>query len=136
MPLYDFDCPQGHRFERFVPLANFSEEQKCSCGEVAQRRISAPMFSVENVGYDCPITGKWIGSKAEHRENLAQHGCRVLETGEKEAVVARRKAEDEAFDKAVEATVEKEIEAMPSDKREKLYSELTRQGLDAQVVRT
>lgn len=136
MPLYDFACPQGHRFERFVPLVNFSEEQKCSCGEVANRLISAPMFSVENVGYDCPITGKWIGSKAEHRENLAQHGCRVLETGEKEAVVARRKAEDDAFDKAVEATVEKEIEAMPSDKRERLYSELTRQGLDAQVVRT
>lgn len=136
MPLYDFRCTSGHKFERVVPLANFSDPQNCTCGAPANRLISAPMFSVENVGYDCPITGKWIASKKEHRENLAQHGCRVLETGEKEAQIARRQADDLALDKAVEATVEKEIEAMPSAKRETLYNELTRQGLDATVVRT
>lgn len=135
MPLYDILCQSGHKSEQFIPLEKFKEAIICSCGAPANRLISAPMFSVEDVGYTCPITDKWIGSKAEHKENLAQHGCRVFETGEKEAAIARRKAEDDAFDKAVETTVEKAVEAMPSDKREKLYSELTRQGLDAQVTR-
>ena len=135
MPLYDFRCSEGHTFERHVPLANFSDPQNCSCGSPAQRLISRPMFSVESVGYNCPITGSWIGSKKDHQENLARHGCRVLETGETSASAARRQAADTALDAAVEATVEKEIETMSSDKRETLYNELTRQGVDAVVTR-
>ncbi|HEY6018995.1 MAG TPA: hypothetical protein VIY48_03615, partial [Candidatus Paceibacterota bacterium] len=74
-------------------MAKFEEEIKCACGSPARRVISAPLFSVDQTGYDCPITGKWISSKREHRENLAQHGCRVLEDGETQASIARRKAE-------------------------------------------
>lgn len=136
MPLYDFCCGEGHRFERFVPLEKFEEKQDCSCGAVAQRLISAPMFSVENVGYSCPVTGKWIGSNREHKNNLDQHGCRVLETGEKEQASAFRKAEEDRFEKALDETVEREVEAMPSEKKEQLYSELTRQGLDVAVTRS
>jgi hypothetical protein len=42
------------------------------------------MISVEAVGYNCPVTGKWVGSKKAHQENLREQGCRVLEPGEKE----------------------------------------------------
>ena len=73
--------------------------------------------------------------RREHRENLRQQGCRVLETGEKEAAAAFRKRADDEFDAKVEATVEKEIEAMPSEKREKLYAEMTRGGADVEILR-
>lgn len=135
MPLYDFKCEKDHIFERHVPLKDFAAQQFCDCGEVARRVISTPMISVDSVGYTCPVTGSWIGSKREHNENLKRHGCRVLETGEKEAAAEFRKKADEEFDRKVEATVEKEVEAMPSEKREKLYSELTRGGVDAVVER-
>jgi len=135
MPLYDFLCAEGHPFERMVPLANFSDTQHCACSAPATRVISAPMFTVDQTDYTCPITGNWIGSKAAHRENLAKHSCRVLEGGEKEAAAAFRQKQDEALDKAIETTVEKSIEAMPSAKKEQLHNELINGGLTAEVTR-
>lgn len=135
MPLYDFACSAGHKFERFVSLQNFSEPQNCSCGLPAQRVISAPMFSVDTTGYNCPITGDWIGSKHQHRENLAKHGCRVLETGETEAVKRRRAADDAKLDKVIEETVEREFEALPSAKKEQLHNELVNGKVDLSVDR-
>lgn len=131
MPLYDIVCDNGHKSERMIPLARFSDPIECSCGSPARRVISRPMFSVDQTDYTCPITGDYIGSKHAHQNNLAKHGCRVYETGETEGQIARRAAEELEFDRKIEATVEREIESMSSDKREKLYSELTRQGVDA-----
>lgn len=135
MPLYDFRCSEGHVFERMVPLAEFDVLQNCSCNAPAKRLISLPMISVENVGYNCPVTGDWIGSKREHSNNLAKHGCRVLETGEKEAAATYRQTQDANLDKRIEETVEKSIETLDSGKKEQLYNELIRQGLDAVVTR-
>lgn len=134
MPLYDFVCQCGERFDRMVKLADFEEPQFGACGLPARRVISAPRISVENVGYDCPITGKWIGSKREHEENLKQHNCRVLETGETEQVKKFREAEEARFDAAVEETIEKQWEVMPSEKKEKLANELLG-GADLAVER-
>lgn len=136
MPLYDFRCEANHTFERFVPLEKFSDPQSCACGAPATRLISAPMFSVDHTGYTCPITGDWIGSKYQHQENLAKHGCRVLETGEKEAAAAYRACEDAKLDKLLEDHVEREFEAMPSAKQEQLHNELVNGKLDLSVDRS
>lgn len=136
MPLYDFRCSEGHTFERMVKLVNFDDLQLCACHAPAQRLISRPMISVESVDYTCPVTGKWIGSKRAHEDNLARQGCRVLETGETEATTRRRAQEEAAFDAKIEATVEREVEAMPSDKRETLYNEMTRAGADVSYSRS
>jgi hypothetical protein len=131
MPLYDIRCSRSNQvFERHIKLANFEEPIFCACGATAHRCISTPMFSVDNTGYDCPVTGKWIGSKREHEENLRQTNCRVLETGEREANAKKREAEEAAFEKSVENTVERTIEAMPSEKREKLYNEMVHSDLE------
>ena len=134
MPLYDFQCQCGEHFERHVKLEDFEEQQFGACGLPATRVISAPRFSVENVGYDCPITGKWIGSKREHEENLKQHGCRVLETGETEQAKKFRQAEEAQFDAKIEETVEKQWDQLPSAKKEKLANELLG-GADLAVER-
>lgn len=87
-----------------------------------------------NYEYACPITGKPILSKREHIDNLRRHGCHVLESGEKEANERRRAETDAALETAIDQTVEKAIDQMPSDKRELLARELV-SGASAEVVR-
>lgn len=135
MPLYEYRCQEcQQRFERFVKLENYQAVQTCTCGAIGDRIISIPRFIVEDVGYDCPITGEWIGSKHAHENNLAKHGCRVLETGENDAAAKFRAKQEQEFDQKIEETVERTIEALPSEKREKLANELE-SGLDVDVVR-
>jgi putative FmdB family regulatory protein len=124
LPLYDFKCTEGHVFERAVKLADFEVVQECVCGAVTTRVISAPRFSVDNVGYDCPVTGEWIGSKRQHEENLKKHGCRVYEAGETDELKQTKAKEEAAFDKGIEDTVEREFEQMSSEKKENLANEL------------
>lgn len=136
MPLYDIQCSaSGKIFERFIGLDDFEEPILCSCQHPANRVISPVRFSVENVGYDCPITGEWIGSKRQHNENLAKHGCRVYETGETEQAKKAKAAADAEFEKRLDDTVEKEFEAMPSAKKEALAAELTH-GVDLGYTRS
>lgn len=134
MPLYDFRCVDGHKFERMVKLADFEVTQLCSCLMPATRVISAPMFNVEQVGYTCPVTGKYIGSKKAHEENLRQQDCRVFEPGEKELAQKRIAEQEAAFEKSVDQTVEKNFWSMPSDKREKIANELE-SGVDLAIER-
>lgn len=134
MPLYDCVCMNGHKFERMIKLADFEAPIKCGCGVLAKRVISTPMISVDQTGYDCPVTGKWIGSKREHEENLKKQGCRVLEAGETEQSTKRRAADDAALERAIDQTVEREIDTMPSPKKERLFNELE-SGLDIAVER-
>lgn len=44
--------------------------------------ICLPMVASDIKPYACPITGKMITSRSEHRENLAKHGMRVMEPDE------------------------------------------------------
>lgn len=134
MPLYDFLCAEGHKFERMVPLAEFETVQLCHCKAPADRVISAPMFHVENIGYSCPVTGAWINSRKAHADNLDRQNCRVLEPGETDAASRRRAADDAALDAKIERTVEVAIEAMPSEKKERLANELL-SGADASIER-
>lgn len=136
MPLYDIRCNRsGSKFERFIPLANFEEPIICACHSPATRLISTPLFSVDKTDYACPVSGKRIGSKREHQENLKQQDCRVLEPGESDQAAKRREADDRALDKAIENTVEREIESYSSAKREQLANELVNGKLDLNVER-
>lgn len=136
MPLYDIRCQaSGEVFERVIKLENFSEPIKCACGADASRLISRPMIAVDHTGYSCPVTGKWVGSKREHRENLARTGCRVLESGETAEASRRRAADDAAFDRKIEDTVEKTIEGFSSAKKEQLHNELVNGKADLSVAR-
>jgi putative FmdB family regulatory protein len=42
MPTYDWECPNGHVFEEWVPSANFKEIECPTCKAQAKRLISAP----------------------------------------------------------------------------------------------
>lgn len=138
MPVYDYHCPECGKIREIVhPIAELTIVRWCKEGHIPtpmQRLLSAPMVRGDYPGYSCPITGKWIEGRKAHEENLRKHGCRVIEAGEREALDRRRKAADDALDKAIEATVEEEIHKMPAEKRDKLAAELLG-GFTVDVVR-
>lgn len=134
MPLYDFRCEAGHKFDRLLKIAQRADPQQCACGAFATRLISRPRIHVEHVEYDCPITGKMITSKQAHEENLKVHGCRLYEPGETDAAERRIVDGWSSLDAAIDKAVEVEWEAMPSVKRERLTNEIEH-GIDLQYER-
>lgn len=135
MPTYEYRCQSTRRvFTRILRVADYQAPQLCSCGAASDKLISIPQIRVSKVDYTCPITGKYISTKHAHEDNLDRHGCRVLETGEKESNIQRKAREEAEFDKAIEDTVEREFEALPSEKKERLANELT-SGVDIAIER-
>lgn len=136
MPVYDYECkPCEMISERVLGIIELDHPQYCpTCGGQMKRLMSAPAIQMDYAGYHCPVTGNWIEGRAAHRANLKKHGCRILEAGEKELMMRRRQAEEREFDKKLEETVGREIEAMPTEKQQKLAKELEH-GASAAVVR-
>lgn len=56
--------------------------------------------------YTCPITGQSVGGRAQHRDNLKRHNCRILEKGDKEWA---RKKRAENFNESVDRTVREAV---------------------------
>ncbi len=47
MPLYEYECAKGHRFEKFNPMSQSGEDSVCpKCRGVARRLMSVASFSV------------------------------------------------------------------------------------------
>lgn len=135
MPLYGYRCSVcGRSFSEWRPMAESGEPASCLCGANATRTISAPRILSDLPGYSCPVSGSWVEGRAAHEENLRKTGCRILEAGEREDLTRSKQAAEDAFDREIEATVEKEFDAMPSEKREKLGAELLA-GVDCAVER-
>lgn len=136
MPTYEYECAKGHKFDRILPVARYDEPQTCECGKVAQKLISRPAlaWASREVNYDCPITGIPITSMAQHKDNLARHGCQQYDPEMKKDAENFRRKSQEALEKSVDETVEAAIEKMPSRKKEVLERELT-SGVDIEVVR-
>ena len=84
MPVYDYECIScGNVEEKVHSIAVLGIQQYCSvCNGRMNKLLSAPMVYVSKVEYRCPITNEPITTKQQHDNNLAKHGCRVLETGE------------------------------------------------------
>lgn len=75
MPLYDFCCSEGHRFERFVPLADFASVQACECGAPSQRQLSAPMLGAsDSIEPTWGADGKLHDSLSSYRKTLRPDG--------------------------------------------------------------
>lgn len=138
MPTYTYKCTEsGKKIERFNSIKEYQPVATCNCGSPAERyfdRAPAGFVKADLPVYRCPITDIPITSRREHEENLARHGCRILETGEKEQMLRAKAAEEAAFDAQIEATAEEFVEKLPSAKREQLGREL-KSGLDITVAR-
>lgn len=132
MPLHDHRCAAGHVFERFIGLEALGDHQRCQCGAEAERIYTRfPMAWVaQDVFYTSPIDGRPITNRQEHLEDLASSDCVVYEAGIKQDQDRNVRLRDEALERSVDETVDREIALMPAVKREKLVVELER-GLTA-----
>lgn len=102
-----------------------SEGQNCPlCSKPAKLLgyVSKTLFkkSSQFSAYTCPITDKPIQSERQHRENLAAHGCRVMEKGEAAENSKRKKQIQEAAHKKMDAEVDAVINQLSSDEKELL----------------
>lgn len=90
MPLYDFTCQDGHRFERFVKLENFGERQDCDCGSVASRIPCAPMVVSDCIEPRYGADGKLHDSLSSYLHSLTPEGNakgeRYFELGSNESM--------------------------------------------------
>lgn len=135
MPIYTYRCACGTQFDRFLPLSQYQTPQKCeSCGYTAEKILTPVAVLGDYPGYECPVSGKWIEGRKAHQENLARTGCRVLETGEREAYLKRQAREDTAFEAKVEETVDRFITTLPEQKRVGLFNEVAA-GAVAEITR-
>lgn len=136
MPLYTYKCPTCTRKrDIFKALADLDRVENCTnCGFAMNRQLTAPFVQADNVAYKCPITGKMIEGRRAHEENLAKHGCRILEEGESNAYRESLRAADEALDRSIEESVAKQVESLPQEKLEKLQAEMDA-GIDVSVQR-
>ena len=75
--------------------------------------------------YQCPITGREINGKRAHEENLARHGCRVLESGEAEDAARRRRDAEKSLDAALGSCIALIRAGMRLDQRGTLVKEIT-----------
>lgn len=136
MPLYNMLCENGHKFDRFIKLANLDEPQTCECNAKATRMLSAPMFNIDAtnfIPYQSPTTGRTITSKTQRREDMAASGCVDYEPSLVAHQQKRIEREDAELDKKVEEHVEKTIYEMPTAKKEKLAAEM--EHFDVDVAR-
>ena len=137
MPEYLYQCPFGHRMSRFTNVKNHLPFVDCEhCGVIAAQVITAPLMLrvAENVAYDSPIDGKIINSWQARQEDLKRNNCTPYDPEQRTDYHTRIKESESSLEKSIAATVEETIEKMPTQKRGKLYSELTEQGMTADVV--
>ena len=137
MPLYTYSCSNGHQFDRFLKLADYKKPQTCECGLEASRKIMPTMVNCDMQPWDryiSPASGKAITSYKERREDMAATGCVDYEPSMRKHVTQHMETEDAKLEKAMDETVEGEIEKMPARKREKLAEELT-SGADIEYTR-
>lgn len=128
--LYEYECPNGHTFERVLRVADYLLPQMCECGQWGKKIISAPtVFASPDVCYDSPITGKPITSMKARLDDLARSNCTPYDPEIKKDYTRRIERQQAALERSVEATVEATIEQMPARKREQLETEL-RSGAD------
>lgn len=129
MPVYEYECKRcdSGRLTRIKSLSLCDEPEYCTvCGTEMRKLISTPMFRVDNIRYECPITGKPITNRNAHEENLARQGCRVLERGEREDAQKFKQREDDALSDRIAETAAKLVHEMPQEKKEALANELAR----------
>lgn len=136
MPTYVYRCRSGHEFERFLPISEYDSPQKCSCGDVGIKQLCAPIlaYAQRECLYDCPITGEVISSYAQHKNNLAKHGCQQYDPEMRKDAARFREGKQKDLESALDRTVEEIIEKMPSRKKEALERDLTA-GASAEIVR-
>ena len=131
-PFYDYGCDNGHRFHRYLTLANHQGTWPCECGQVAKQLISAPILvkAAPDLCYDSPIDGRPITSWDARAEDLRRSDCVPYDPEMKTDSLKRQHAHEADLDAQIDRTVEEKVEKMTGAQRRTLASEVLDQGAD------
>lgn len=123
-------------WQAFHPNQDFNEWLKWRLA-VDRGETKSQMMTIvrPDFGYESPTTGNVITSEKARREDLARSGCIEYDPEMKTDQKRRIEAQDAKLDKEFDATIDKAIDSLPSDKRARLENEMA-SGLDVDVVRT
>ena len=66
MPLYEYECSKGHRFEKIEPVTAKTVQKCPKCGARAERLLAAPAIQFKGSGwYVTDYAGKKSSSSSE-----------------------------------------------------------------------
>ena len=80
MPVYTFRAPDGTEADFVLPI-DALDTFKAEHPEM-ERVIKPPRVVTDLEPYESPVTGEWITSRSQQREDLAKSGCRIVEPDE------------------------------------------------------
>lgn len=128
MPLYDYECACGERFQRYLPISEYDEQQFGMCGKPAAKIfLSVPMVKIQkDIRYRSPIDGREITTWKQRNEDLVSSGSIQLDDDVKKHINDVRKRQDEKEEKAIDEHVERYVETLDSKSVERLGYELAR----------
>ena len=136
--LYQYRCASQHVTEKMCRYVDYEEAVPCDECELAAVRIFTPPVMVKaqpDIAYDSPIDGRHITTHAARREDMQRHNCIEYDPEMKKDADRRTKERQDALDRSVEQTVEREIAKMPSAKRAQLKKEVVDMGVGLEVKR-
>ena len=145
MPIYTYQCQQGHEYERFYSIKHHRSTETClACyfhdGTImlASQIITAPILVkvAPDICYDSPVDGRVISSWSAREEDLKRHHCRPYDPAMKQDAERFRNESQAKVEAAMDETVAEAITKMPTKERGKLYTDLTEKGLTADIIRT
>lgn len=137
MPVYVYECPSGHRFEKVLKVKHYNDPQTCECGNQATRKTVPTMLSPDIAPWDSyvsPATGNFITSHKQRKQDMKASGCVDYEPSLRKTIEKQQRDDEIKFEKSIDETVEREYEKLPSQKKEMLERELTA-GADLQYTR-
>jgi putative FmdB family regulatory protein len=126
MPVYEYQCPEGHVTNELRTVADRERAPECYCGHMTQKVIlHAPRVFGDYEGYESPTSGKWIEGRRARLEDLKRTNCRPYEDGERAEFERRRATADRELDKTVDEVVDRSMEVLTqhdegSDARQQL----------------
>lgn len=86
MPIYTYQCDCGKIIDEYRSIDNRYNLPVCDCGHKMQLKIMptqiAPVLGGGDFqGYKCPVTEKWVTSRKERKNIMAEHN--LIEVGDR-----------------------------------------------------
>lgn len=136
MPIYDYHCDACESdMQIYYSFKEHINVTTCDCGQIAKQVVSVPMLIKSRmVYYDSPIDGRPITSEAARREDMAKNDCVEYDPGMRQDNDRHVAESQQALDRSIDDTMEKEISHLSSRQLETLNSEIA-SGASADVVR-
>lgn len=99
MPLYTFQCSNGHRHTIYSKIDHRDDTRQCeSCGANLLRQVEAPYVQTDITPYRSPVDGHWVNSKTERREDLRRNNSIEWEPGIRQDLPRlKAEADEKAF---------------------------------------